>query len=108
MTIDIKYDHIPMSEDSYGIIMDGLEELSKKYPFLQGADVIFHLASDFGYIQRKCNICLYVNEKILYAWAIDVNLEKAAKTALDDAGVQLAKQRPDKLNNDYEKHISSY
>ena len=97
-----------MSEDSYGIIMEGLEKLSKKYPFLQGAEVMFHLASDFGQIQRKCNICLHVNEKFLYAWAMDVSLEKAAKTALDDAGVQLAKRRPDKLNNNYEKHISSY
>ena len=108
MTIDIKYDHIPTSEDSYGIIMEGMEELSKKYPFLQRADVIFHLASDFGQIQRKCNICLHVNEKFLYAWAIGASLEKAAKTALDDAGVQLARQRPSKLNNSYEEPIGTY
>ncbi len=108
MTIDIKYEHIPKSQDSYGIMMDGMEELSKKYPFLQRADVIFHLASDFGQIQRKCTICLYVNKKILHAWSINESLEKAAQAALDNAGVQLAKQRPAKRNSNYEENISSY
>lgn len=108
MTIDIKYEHVPMSQDSYGIMMDGMEELSKKYPFLQRADVIFYLASNFGQIQRKCTICLHVDQKILHAWAIDENLEKAAKRALDNAGVQLAKQRPGRHNSAYEENISTY
>lgn len=107
MTIDIKYEQMPLSESLNGIVTKKLERISKKYPWVIRTEVIFKMETRNQLIERQCNISMSALGPILFANATEDNFEKSAKVALKRIERQLKKRKEGFQKKYYEKDTGS-
>lgn len=93
MTIAIRYENMPESGSLNMILTKKLHKLSKRYPWLIRADVVFKIEKHHGQIERHCSITMSAPGPRLFADAMGDNFEKGAKIALERIERQLRKRK---------------
>lgn len=93
MRTNIQFLDMPASETLSQRIKNNLEKLANKYPWLMGAEVILKQENSSSQPNNICEIQLSVPGPYIFAKSRQDNFEKAARVAVDELEVQLAKKK---------------